>query len=260
VHSFLCASTAAHLVQHTLRTPNLALPLLDDRCGVSDSNSQRLESTLCPVVVVVSPDAINMQCSPAVLRKALQTMRNHLRTQVAQLLPLKPQIRNAVRPIAQIDDRATQRLVERRIRMSEAREACASLQRILERRAERQERVLSCVVVVDVQVALDPDSEGPASVLGEGVDHVVEEADAGVDLDLLGGGLLCGMLFVDLLAFAVQVLFVVRRPEVGVFVGGELAAVEVDGDLDFGLVGVFVEGCGARHGGGGDCVIVGVMS
>lgn len=51
-------SAPALLVQHTLGTPNLALPLLDHRRRMPDSNSQRLERTLRPVVVVVSPNAV----------------------------------------------------------------------------------------------------------------------------------------------------------------------------------------------------------
>jgi hypothetical protein len=85
-------------------------------------------------------------------------------------------------------------------------------------------------------------------VLGERVDHVIEEADACVDGDFLACRLLCGMVFVDLLALAVEILLVERVPEVGLLVGREVAAVEVDGDLDLGLVGIAVEGGGARHG------------
>jgi hypothetical protein len=46
--------------------------------------------------------------------------------------------------------------------------------------------VFGCIVVVDVQITVGADCEGPAGVFGEGVEHVVEEADAGVEGYLLG--------------------------------------------------------------------------
>ena len=241
-----------HLVKHTLRTPNLTLPLLYYCRRMPDSNRQRFERTLRPMVIVVSSDAINMQRCPTGLGKALEAVRNHLCAQITNLLPLQPQIRNTVWAVAQVDNGAGQGLVEGCVCMAEARQACRALQGVLERGAEREEGVFGGVVIVDVQVALNADAQRPASVFGQRVDHVVEEADAGVDLDFLAGGLLCCMLFLDLLAFAVEILLVEGCPEVGVFVSKELAAVEVDGDLDFGLVGVFVQGVGARHFGGID--------
>jgi hypothetical protein len=105
-------------------------------------------------------------------------------------------------------------------------------------------------MVVDVEVALASYLQTPAGVLCEGMEHVVEEADAGVDVDLLAVGFLCGMVFLDLLAFAVEVFLVESVPEVGLLVGFEFASVEVDGDLDLGLVGVAVEASGSRHCGG----------
>lgn len=82
------------------------------------------------------------------------------------------------------------------------------------------------------------------------MDHVVEETDARIDGDFLRSRLLRRMVFVNLLAFAVEVRLVVGSPEVAVLVGGKVAAVEVDRNLDLGFVGVAVEGAGARHCGG----------
>jgi hypothetical protein len=242
--------TAAHLVEHALGAPDLALPLLDDGGCVSDGDGKGLEGTLGPVVVVVAAYAVHVQCSAASLGKALQAVGNHLAAQVAQLLPLQPQVGDTVGAVAEVDDGARQSLVEGRVGVAEACKAGGALQSVLEGGAEGKEGVLGGVVVVDVQVALDADAQRPAGVLGHGVDHVVEEADARVDGDLLRVGLLCGVVLVDLLALAVQVLLVQRCPEVGMGVGLQLAAIEVDRDLDLGLIGVAVEGGGAWHCGG----------
>jgi hypothetical protein len=96
--------------------------------------------------------------------------------------------------------------------------------------AERNEGVLGGVVVVNVQVAAGAQAHAPAAVLGQGVQHVVEEADAGVDADGLRLGLLGGV-FEGGAIDAVEL--------------GQGAAVEVERELDLGLVGVAVEDGGA---------------
>lgn len=103
------------------------------------------------------------------------------------------------------------------------------------------------MVVVNVQVALAPYAQTPASVLGHGVNHVVEEADACVDRDLLRRRFLGSMVLVDLLTLAIEILLVVGGPEVAMLVRWEVAAIEVYRDLDLRLVRVAVEAAGSRH-------------
>lgn len=106
-------------------------------------------------------------------------------------------------------------------------------------------------MVVNVEVALAPYAQTPASVLGHGVNHVVEEADTRVDGDFLRRRLLGRMVLVDLLTLAIEILLVEGGPEVAVLVRGEVAAIEVYRDLDLCLVGIAVEAAGTRHFGGG---------
>ena len=86
------------------------------------------------------------------------------------------------------------------------------------------------MVVVNVQVAAGAQAHAPAAVLGQGVQHVVEEADARVYADGLRFGLLGGV-FEGGAIDAVEL--------------GQGAAVEVERELDLGLVGVAVEDGGA---------------
>jgi hypothetical protein len=104
---------------------------------------------------------------------------------------------------------------------------------------KRNKGILGSVVVVNVQVAAGAQAHAPAAVLGQGVQHVVEEADARVDADGLRLGLLGGV-FEGGAIDAVEL--------------GQGAAVEVERELDLGLVGVAVEDGRAdalfgRHGG-----------
>jgi len=154
------------------------------------------------------------------------------------------QIHHRKRAITQIHDRPTQRLIQRRIAMSKAIQPqltrFRARQRLMHGVAQSDEYVFGGVVVVDVQVALAAQPEGPAGVFGEGVQHVVEEADAGINVDVLGGGFLEGV-------------FVCARGPGDGGDGVELAAVDAEFDLDFGFFGIAVDCGGARSEGEGVC-------
>jgi hypothetical protein len=72
-------------------------------------------------------------------------------------------------------------LVERHLSVGEPSDAAPVTQRLVERLPEDDGDVLDGVVVVDVEVAVAVDGEIEQAVFGERVEHVVEEADAGVD-------------------------------------------------------------------------------
>ena len=81
--------------QNTLSTRNIApsytaLTTSLTRCPTS--HSKRLERALCPVVVVVAVDTLDMQGNARCLSKAFQTMGDHFRRQVADLLSREAQI------------------------------------------------------------------------------------------------------------------------------------------------------------------------
>lgn len=92
-------------------------------------------------------------------------------------------------------------------------------------------------------------------MLGQRVQHVVQEPNAGADGNLLGRGELCRMAGIlggnNALLGGFGFLGVCRGGEVGGWlVGGERAAVEGERDLDFGLVGYAGDhrcACGERH-------------
>ena len=77
-------------------------------------------------------------------------------------------------------------------------------ERLLDRLAERDADILGGVVVVDMQVALGLDRDVDARMPRQQVEHMVEKADAGRDV-------------------------------------GHAGAVEVDGDLDVGFLGLALD-------------------
>ena len=94
-------------------------------------------------------------------------------------------MRVAVRTRRQVDDRARQGLVEGREARAEALDAANLAERLFERLAQRNRTVLGRVVVINVQVAAALQLQGQAAVLGQRLQHVVEEAEARRHLDLL---------------------------------------------------------------------------
>jgi len=87
-----------------------------------------------------------------------------------------------------------------------------------------------------VQVTLAGQDKTPSGVLRESVEHMVEEADAGVYANSLRLGRLRSV------ALAVDL-----QPSVGL--GREGTAIEVERQLDLGLVCVASESCPAGRGG-----------
>jgi len=63
---------------------------------MSDSNRKRLESRLCPVVIVVSSYAVYVKRGTRRLSKTLKTVRDHLAAQVTNLLSFESQLNDAV--------------------------------------------------------------------------------------------------------------------------------------------------------------------
>lgn len=86
-----------------------------------------------------------------------------------------------------------------------------------------------------MQISLAVNGQTPAGVLGQRVQHVVEKAYPRVDGNCLRFATLRGMLGRGC-------------EEAGVGIGGECAAVNVEGHLDLGLVCVAGEGGPARAG------------
>lgn len=90
-----------------------------------------------------------MQRHARSLRKALQSMRDHLRTQVADLLPSEAKVDNSPRSAGQVNHGPGECLVERRIAATESLEGLSGTEGLCEGLAQCEEGVFCCVVVVD---------------------------------------------------------------------------------------------------------------
>ena len=118
-------------------------------------------------MVIVTPiHRLEMQRRPARLRETHQPMLQHLGRQVADILPPEAEIDDGEGTRGDVHDGPRQGFVERGVAPAEADERAARAEGAREGGAERQEDVFARVVVVDVEVAVGAEREGPAGVFG----------------------------------------------------------------------------------------------
>ena len=152
------------------------------------------------MVIVCPVQHLDMQRDAGVHGERLEPLLHQLGVEGADLVAAELGLEHQERPARHVDGDARQRLVHRHMHVGIAGDALHVAERLLHRLAERDADVLGGVVVVDVQVALGLDRDVDARVPRQQIEHVVEEADAGRDV-------------------------------------GDALAVEIDRDLDVGLLG-----------------------
>src|SRR5947207_3412240 len=169
-----------------------------------DSGAQRpgepLEARLGDVMIVAAIQRLDVQRHPGMDRKGLKPFAHQLGVEGADLVAAERGVEHQEGPSRYVDGDAGQRLVHRHVHVRIARDALHVAERLLDRLAERDANVLGGVVVVDMQIALGLHRNVDTRVPRQEIEHVVEEADAGRDV-------------------------------------GDALAVEIDRDLDVGLLG-----------------------
>ena len=116
----------------------------------------------------------------AVHREGGEELADELGVEAADLRRREVDLPDQEGPAGEVERGADQRVVHREVAGAVAADAALVAERLRERAAERDADVLDGVVVVDVQVAGGADLEVEERVAGELVEHVVEEADAGL--------------------------------------------------------------------------------
>ena len=124
-------------------------------------------------MVRVAAGRLDVHREPPGLRERAEEVRGHAG------LGLDLQLR--VRPAAEVDRGARERVVHRHDRVAVARDPAAVAERLVERLAERERGVLDRVVVAGLEVAGALDDEVEPGVEGELLEEVVVDPGAGVD-------------------------------------------------------------------------------
>ena len=75
------------------------------------------------MVVVETPDAVDVHGDASRLCEALEAVGDHLAAQLAEPLPLEAEVNDSVGPVRKVDDGAREGLVEGSVGVPEAGEA-----------------------------------------------------------------------------------------------------------------------------------------
>lgn len=137
------------------------------------------------MMIVETLEHVDMQCNGRRRGKRFKHVRDHFARQLANHFPFQSEVHVRKRPAGNVHDDAGKRLVQRGVCMTEPPDALGVAESLLEAAAEHDSHILCRVVVADMEIALAFQFQRPAAVLGQSVEHVVQEADAGVDRDLL---------------------------------------------------------------------------
>lgn len=100
-------------------------------------------------MVIITISATNMQRHIRSLRKALQTVGDHLGAEITDLLALEAEVDHSPGTGGEIDDGPGEGFVEGGVAAAEAGEGLAGAEGFCESCAEGEEGIFRCVVVVD---------------------------------------------------------------------------------------------------------------
>ena len=169
---------------------------------------ERLEGGLGDVVVISTGDHMEMKIHLRGVGDRVEELADHLGVHLPDLRDREGDVGGEVGPAREVHRAEDQGLVHREGKAAVAADPGLVADRLADRGAEHDPDILDRVVGVDGEVAPACAGEVEEAVAREAVQHMVEEADPGVD-------------------------------------GGDAGSVEVQGDGDIGLLGGAGDGGGA---------------
>ncbi len=131
---------------------------------------------------VLAVVAIQVESKAAVLGKGPQELGEELDVEGANLLGHGSQVATEMATPPEVYDGRRESFYERCRGVGEADEVCAIAQSVVEGASEYEAGILYGVVVIDVEVSLGLYGKVHAGVVGEEMQDVVEETDAGAHL------------------------------------------------------------------------------
>lgn len=146
--------------------------------------SGSLEARFADVMTVLSVMQHEMQIHQRVGRDRFPEDRDLLAIELADLLCRKVDAKHERHTAAQVDGRGDQRFFHRQRDAAVTHDPLLVAERFRQCFAETNAGVFNRVMVIDVQIASRFDGQIHQRVLRQQRQHVIEEADAGVDLRL----------------------------------------------------------------------------
>ena len=174
------------VLQRTLARWRSAIQPFVRRYRLPQSPRRALEAGLDDVMAVVAIHILDVQADAGILRQRLKPFLEQLGVHLAQLRLGDGHLPDQIGPVGQVQRHTSQSLIHRNDGGAETGYAGKIAQRLLDRLADDDGGVFGGVVVVHMQVARGPHLEVDHGMARKAAQHVIEEADAGVDIGLAG--------------------------------------------------------------------------
>jgi hypothetical protein len=140
---------------------------------------QSFEESLGPMVVVSASQKPGVQVQPAFVGYALKKVGDERGTHLTDTLGAESAVEDKIAAPAKIHSYQGQSFVQRHNGVAHTGNALPVTQRLSQRPAQNNADILDGVVLINVQVACGLHLQIKASVPGQGVQHMIQKADAG---------------------------------------------------------------------------------
>lgn len=153
------------------------------------------------MMVIFSVEQTGMEVHARMNSRGLEEVADEIGSESTDTRCVPLGLEDTVRPAAQIDDDKGQTFVHRYVAVGCAHNARAFTQTLTDGLSQADTHILHRVVLIDVQVTPGLECEVEETMMGEEYQHMVEKADAGIDIRLSRAiefereadiGLICG--------------------------------------------------------------------
>ncbi len=134
------------------------------------------------MVVVEAVQGLDVQCRMRLHGEGLEELSDEFGVEGADLRPVEGRPEHQKGAAGEVERHAGQRLVHRQVHIGVAGDAALVAERLPHRLTERKACILHGMVIVDLEVALGVDPEIDQGVTTDLVEHMIEEADAGLHI------------------------------------------------------------------------------
>jgi hypothetical protein len=149
-------------------------------------SSQGLEESFRAMVIVCTGQQPGVQIEPTGVGQTLQEVGNERRTHLPNPVGTELTVEHKVTASAKIDGNQSQRFIHWDNGMSHPGNPSPVIQRFSQRPAQHNADIFNRMVFVNVQITPGADVQVKARVSSQGVQHVIQKADTGLDISLTG--------------------------------------------------------------------------
>jgi hypothetical protein len=147
---------------------------------------QGLKQRFGPMMVILAGQEPGMQVQPAFVGQALKKVGDEAGSQLADAVTAKLALKDKVAPPTEIDGHQGQGFVHGDNRMTHADDAGAIPQSLGQGPAQHNGNIFNGMVFIDVQIATGLDLQVKPGMAGQGMQHMIQKADTGLNSGLAG--------------------------------------------------------------------------